>query len=47
LCTEKDAAKLWPHEPSALAVPLEVVPEPRFWADLDARIAQKRKSFQQ
>ena len=47
LCTEKDAAKLWPHEPGALAVPLEVVPEPRFWADLDARISQKRKSFPQ
>ena len=46
LCTEKDAAKLWLHEPGALAVPLEVVPEPRFWADLDARIAQKRKAFQ-
>ncbi|MFM1925959.1 MAG: Tetraacyldisaccharide 4-kinase [Pseudomonadota bacterium] len=45
LCTEKDAAKLWPHEPGALAVPLEVVPEPRFWSDLDARIAQERKSI--
>jgi tetraacyldisaccharide 4'-kinase len=43
LCTEKDATKLWPHEPGALAVPLEVVPEPRFWQVLDARIAQQRK----
>jgi tetraacyldisaccharide 4'-kinase len=44
LCTEKDAAKLWPHEPGALAVPLEVVPEPRFWQALDARLAQLRKA---
>jgi tetraacyldisaccharide 4'-kinase len=38
LCTEKDAAKLWPHEPGALAVPLVVTPENGFWAALDARI---------
>jgi tetraacyldisaccharide 4'-kinase len=29
LCTEKDAAKLWPHEPGALAVPLVVTPHAR------------------
>ena len=40
LCTEKDAAKLWPHEPGALAVPLVVTPEPAFWAALDSRIQQ-------
>ena len=40
LCTEKDAAKLWPHEPGALAVPLVVQPEGAFWAALDARIGQ-------
>lgn len=40
LCTEKDAAKLWPHEPGALAVPLVITPEAAFWASLDARIAQ-------
>lgn len=38
LCTEKDAAKLWPHEPSALAVPLLVTPEEGFWSALDARL---------
>lgn len=40
LCTQKDAAKLWPHEPGAWAVPLVITPETRFWASLDARIAQ-------
>jgi len=40
LCTEKDAAKLWAHEPGALAVPLVLQPENAFWAALDARIAQ-------
>jgi tetraacyldisaccharide 4'-kinase len=40
LCTEKDAAKLWAHEPGALAVPLVVTPESNFWAALDARIGQ-------
>ena len=39
LCTEKDAAKLWPHEPGALAVPLVLTPENGFWAALDARLA--------
>jgi tetraacyldisaccharide 4'-kinase len=34
LCTEKDAVKLWPLRPDALAVPLEVVLAPAFWADL-------------
>jgi tetraacyldisaccharide 4'-kinase len=38
VCTEKDAAKLWPHEPSALAVPLVVTPEEGFWTALDARL---------
>ena len=38
LCTEKDAAKLWPHEPGALAVPLVLTPENGFWAALDARL---------
>jgi tetraacyldisaccharide 4'-kinase len=40
LCTEKDAAKLWLHEPKALAVPLVITPETDFWTALDARIAQ-------
>ncbi|MBV8621144.1 MAG: tetraacyldisaccharide 4'-kinase [Curvibacter sp.] len=39
LCTEKDAAKLWRHEPGAWAVPLECAPEKAFWSALDARLA--------
>jgi tetraacyldisaccharide 4'-kinase len=35
LCTEKDAAKLWQHQPQALAVPLRLTPEPAFWSALD------------
>jgi tetraacyldisaccharide 4'-kinase len=38
LCTEKDAAKLWPHQADALAVPLCVSPDPAFWQALDARV---------
>ncbi|PUE07061.1 tetraacyldisaccharide 4'-kinase [Limnohabitans sp. T6-5] len=41
LCTEKDAAKLWQHDPHALAVPLQLTPEDGFWRALDALIAQK------
>ncbi|PUE57936.1 tetraacyldisaccharide 4'-kinase [Limnohabitans sp. 2KL-17] len=40
LCSEKDAAKLWPHEPGALAVPLVITPESSFWTALDTRIRQ-------
>ena len=40
ICTEKDAVKLWPRFPDALAVPLEVVIDPAFFAALDARLAQ-------
>ncbi|RYF75124.1 MAG: tetraacyldisaccharide 4'-kinase, partial [Comamonadaceae bacterium] len=36
LCTEKDAVKLWVHEPGALAVPLEFEPEAAFLAAFDA-----------
>jgi len=35
ICTEKDAVKLWHHEPEALAVPLIFTPEPAFMAKLD------------
>ena len=35
LCTEKDAAKLWLHQPLALAVPLDLTPEHAFWSALD------------
>ena len=38
ICTEKDALKLWPLEPDALAVPLLLTPEPAFLTQLDARL---------
>jgi tetraacyldisaccharide 4'-kinase len=41
LCTEKDAAKLWLHQPEALAVPLVLTPEAAFWQALDQRLAEK------
>lgn len=41
LCTEKDAAKLWQHQPGALAVPLVLTPEAAFWQALDQRLAEK------
>ncbi len=36
ICTEKDAVKLWPVQPDALAVPLVFTPEPAFLQALDA-----------
>lgn len=41
LCTEKDAVKLWAHQPEAWAVPLQMVPEPAFWQALDARLRER------
>jgi tetraacyldisaccharide 4'-kinase len=41
LCTEKDATKLWQHQPRALAVPLVLTPEAAFWQALDQRLAEK------
>ena len=38
LCTEKDAVKLWPQAPEALAVPLELSLPPAFWQALDQRL---------
>lgn len=38
ICTEKDAVKLWPKQPDALAVPLLFTPEPAFMAKLDAML---------
>ncbi|MFT4241596.1 MAG: tetraacyldisaccharide 4'-kinase [Acidovorax sp.] len=38
ICTEKDAVKLWPRHPDALAVPLQVGIPPAFFALLDARL---------
>jgi tetraacyldisaccharide 4'-kinase len=44
LCTEKDAVKLWRHQPRAWAVPLVVAIEPAFWQALDRRLAAKLSS---
>ena len=41
ICTEKDAVKLWPAHPDALAVPLAVQIPPAFFAALDARLSQE------
>jgi tetraacyldisaccharide 4'-kinase len=38
ICTEKDAAKLWPLAPDALAVPLRFEPEAAFFCALDAAL---------
>lgn len=38
ICTEKDAVKLWALHPQALAVPLAVQIDPRFFDALDARL---------
>lgn len=39
ICTEKDAVKLWQHQPDALAVPLVLALSPVFLAELDARLS--------
>ena len=41
LCTEKDAVKLWAHQPEAWAVPLHMAPEPGFWQALDTLLRQR------
>jgi tetraacyldisaccharide 4'-kinase len=38
ICTEKDAVKLWPRYPQALAVPLLAHLPEAFWAAFDARV---------
>ena len=38
LCTEKDAVKLWPLHPDALAVPLQLRLPPAFWQLLDSKL---------
>ncbi len=38
ICTEKDAVKLWAQHPDALAVPLQVLIDPGFFAALDSRL---------
>lgn len=44
ICTEKDAVKLWRHSPDALAVPLQVVIDPSFFAALDTLLPSARLS---
>uniref|UniRef100_UPI0028A7E527 tetraacyldisaccharide 4'-kinase n=3 Tax=Diaphorobacter TaxID=238749 RepID=UPI0028A7E527 len=44
ICTEKDAVKLWPAHPDALAVPLAVRIPPAFFDALDARLASLSSS---
>jgi tetraacyldisaccharide 4'-kinase len=39
ICTEKDAVKLWPAHPGALAVPLQLGLPPEFFARLDASLS--------
>jgi len=39
ICTEKDAVKLWPAHPDALAVPLQLEVAPGFFPALDSRLA--------
>jgi len=41
MCTEKDAVKLWPTYPDALAVPLRVQIDADFFGALDAVLAQR------
>lgn len=38
ICTEKDAVKLWQHQPDALAVPLVLTLAPELLKQLDARL---------
>lgn len=40
LCTEKDAVKLWQHEPGAWAVPLELEVGPDFWRAIEDWLRQ-------
>lgn len=41
LCTEKDAVKLWAHQPDAWAVPMQIVPETTFWQALDGLLHER------
>lgn len=44
LCTEKDAVKLWRHDPEALAVPLQVAIEPGFLNALDELLRARQSA---
>jgi tetraacyldisaccharide 4'-kinase len=39
-CTEKDAVKIWRHDPDVWAVPLSVQPDPVWWPQLEAALHQ-------
>jgi tetraacyldisaccharide 4'-kinase len=39
ICTEKDAVKLWHHQPDALAVPLVLTLQPELLHQIDARLS--------
>lgn len=47
ICTEKDAVKLWPYRPDALAVPLQLHIDPAFWTLLDAALPPRPKAAPQ
>lgn len=42
LCTEKDAEKVWRWRPDAIAVPLQLSIEPKFWLELDRLLTIRR-----
>lgn len=44
LCTEKDAVKLWRHQPAAWAVPLELEIDAAFWPALQSLLLRKLSS---
>lgn len=44
LCTEKDAVKLWPHRPDALAVPLALQLDDAFWPALEQLLLARGSS---
>jgi tetraacyldisaccharide 4'-kinase len=46
ICTEKDAVKLWPHWPQAIAIPLVVTLESGFWTAFDAALTQAQAQAQ-
>lgn len=44
LCTEKDAAKVWPLWPDALAMVLQIDIEPAFWQAFEQRLAVRKSA---
>ena len=41
LCTEKDAVKLWLHQPQAWAVPLQLEAQTAFWQAIEVWLVQQ------